>query len=121
MPVAKPVLAKSTKPALAKAAVAAPAAKPTLAVAKATAAPAKPVKAEKVATPAGERASRIAGELEGKKVTLLVAENPKREGTNAAAMWELYKKGMTYAQLREAGVSVADIHWNIKHEFITFA
>lgn len=116
MPVAKPA------PKLAKAAVApapaAPAPKAKLAVAKATPAPVKAPKAE--TEEKGPRVSRIAGELEGKKLVVLVAENPKREGTASHARFALYKNGMTYAEALEAGVKNADIHWDMAHEFISF-
>jgi hypothetical protein len=107
-------VAKSTvKPALKK---------PVLAVAKATPAPAKPVPAAKAA-PAGEkvpRASRIAGELEGKKLTILVPENPKREGSASHARFALYKNGMTYEACLAAGITNGDVHWDLAHEFIAF-
>jgi len=92
--------------------------KPKLAVAKAVTAPAK------VAKPAAEekdpRVSRIAGELEGKKLVILVAANPKREGSASHARFALYKNGMTYESALAAGVTNGDIHWDMAHEFIKF-
>jgi len=52
------------------------------------------------------------------KVSLLVAENPKREGSQAAANFDKYEDGITVEQLQKRGVSLADIRWNIAKEFI---
>lgn len=44
--------------------------------------------------------------------------NPKREGTNAAAMFALYKSGMTVEKALEAGITVADLKHNESKGFI---
>lgn len=131
MPVAKPAVPVATKRtvvplASAKKAAPAPAPAPAkkLAAAKAAPAPAKAVRA--APAPAAEATDGrhtpqrgINLELAGKKVTVLV-ENPKRG--KCREMFDLYKTGMTYEALREAGVTVADIRYNMNHEppFISF-
>lgn len=125
---AVPVATKRTVVPLATAKKAAPAPAPAKAAPKlatAKAAPAPVARAAKAAPAPAEGAVRestrgIAGTLAGKKVKVLV-QNPKRPNTKAYAMFDLYRNGMTYAELRSAGVSVADIDWNIKHEFVAFA
>lgn len=91
--------------------------KPRLAAAKATPAPvaaARAAPAERVPSARG-----IAGLVAGKKVKKLV-ENPKRANSKAFDMWEATVDGMTYPELLAAGVSSADIKYNVEHEFIKF-
>lgn len=64
---------------------------------------------------AGGRRSRVNGDA---KITVLVKENPKREGSGAHERFALYKTGMTVAKALEAGVTAADIAYDSKHEYI---
>jgi hypothetical protein len=51
-------------------------------------------------------------------VHLLVKENPKRKGSQAAKDFNKYKNGMTVEQLLAAGVPIGDIRWNQNKKFI---
>lgn len=51
-------------------------------------------------------------------VTLLVKHNPKRPGSAAHARFAKYKNGATVAQLVKAGVTIADIKWDLAHKFV---
>lgn len=74
---------------------------------------AKKPAAEKAA-PVG-RKSRVDGDA---KITVLVKENPKREGSGAYERFALYKTGMTVAKALEVGVTAADLAYDSKHEYI---
>jgi len=52
------------------------------------------------------------------KITVLVKENPKREGTNGYKHFALYKKGMTVGEFLEAGGTTGDLDWDVRHNFI---
>jgi len=52
------------------------------------------------------------------KIHLISQENPKLVGSKAAADWEKYREGMTVKEAREAGISLADIHYNAQHQFL---
>ena len=54
------------------------------------------------------------------KIILVVEPNPKRADTNAYEMYKLYKVGMTPIDLAGAGVSTADLKYNLAHEYIKF-
>jgi hypothetical protein len=45
--------------------------------------------------------------------------NPKRAGTNAFSMFELYKDGMTVAQYVEAGGGRDWVRWDVSKGYIT--
>jgi hypothetical protein len=45
--------------------------------------------------------------------------NPKRAGTNAFSMFELYKDGMTVAQYVEAGGGRDWVRWDVNKGYIT--
>lgn len=85
---------------------AAPAAKPEP-KAKATKAP-----AEK-----GERRGRTS-RYAGKNITLLVKENPKREGTAAYERFELYSKHKTTDAFLAAGGTSSTLAYDVEHEYI---
>lgn len=44
--------------------------------------------------------------------------NPKRSGSASAQRFALYKNGMTVKSAREAGVTTADIDWDVKRGFV---
>jgi len=56
-----------------------------------------------------------------KKITVLVKDNPKREGTMAFKRFEFYRSGMTVRTALEKGVSGLDLAWDSKHDFIKIA
>lgn len=72
----------------------------------------KPAKAEA----AGGRAPPLADES---KITLLVTENPKREGCAAYERFNAYFTVKTVAQALEAGLTRKDLAWDIAHGHIS--
>lgn len=44
--------------------------------------------------------------------------NPKRPGSQSAAVWENYQDGLTITELQKRGVSLGDVRWNEKKGFI---
>jgi hypothetical protein len=55
------------------------------------------------------------------KVTRVQTPNPKREGTRGWRWYNLYRAGIAVAELLNLGVSMADIRWNLGHDFISLA
>ena len=45
--------------------------------------------------------------------------NPKRKGTKAEAQFAKYRDGMTVAEAYEAGLSTAEISYDVSHDYIT--
>lgn len=78
--------------------------------------PAKPKKAEKKVSK--EKAS---SEPDKRKITLLVKENPKREGTKAAKKWDLYKGCKTVQDYLDAGGALKTISYDQKKNLIKVA
>lgn len=72
----------------------------------------KPAKAEA----AGGRAPPLADES---KITLLVTENPKREGSAAHERFQAYFTVKTVAQALAAGLTRKDLAWDIAHNHIS--
>jgi len=97
--VTKPAKAEAAKPAASKA--------PAKSAAKA------PAKAAKSAPAVKSEDTR--------KITILVKENPKREGTGAFDRFELYKKAKTVAEFISAGGSAADVRYDEKAGYIKAA
>ena len=56
---------------------------------------------------------------QSQKITLLVKDNPKREGTNAFDKFALYKKGMTVAEYVALGGSPGDVRYDVEREYIS--
>jgi hypothetical protein len=79
------------------------------------AAAAKPA-AKKAEAPAGGRAPSLADDS---KITLLVKENPKREGCAAYERFQAYFKVTTVAEALAAGLTRKDLAWDIAHGHIT--
>lgn len=108
---------KAEKPA--KAAPAKKASKPATAASfmlqQLGAAAAKPA-AKKAEAPAGGRAPSLADDS---KITLLVKENPKREGCAAYERFQAYFKVTTVAEALAAGLTRKDLAWDIAHGHIT--
>jgi hypothetical protein len=52
------------------------------------------------------------------KITLLVKENPKKEGTNAFEKWKMYKNGMTVKEYYEKGGKTSTLKWDSERELI---
>ena len=74
--------------------------------------------AAKKAAPAGGRAPTLADDS---KITLLVKENPKREGSAGYERFQagyIDSKAKTVQQALDAGVTLADIAYDVKKEFI---
>lgn len=61
---------------------------------------------------------RVSAQGEDSKITLLVKENPKREGTNGFKAFAKYKTGMTVGDFLKKGGTRADLRWDISHEYI---
>ena len=57
---------------------------------------------------------------EGKKYDAS-ENNPKRKGSKSHAIFSKYRDGMTVAEAAEAGVSGADLTWDVKHGYISIA
>jgi len=55
------------------------------------------------------------------KITLLVKENPKRKGTESCKRYDKYKSGMTVAEALKAGITPADLSYDVKHGNIKIA
>ena len=72
----------------------------------------KPAKKEKK-----ERAARGSAIADG-KITLLVKENPKREGSSAHKRYELYRKHKDIASYLKAGGKRSSLRYDEKHEYI---
>lgn len=79
------------------------------------AAAAKPA-AKKAEAPAGGRAPSLADDS---KITLLVKENPKREGCAAYERFQAYFKVTTVAEALAAGLTRKDLAWDIAHGHIS--
>ena len=89
----------------------------TKAAPKAAAKGAKAKAAPKAATkgaPKGPRPDNAA-----KKITLLVKENPKREGTASHQRFALYKSGMTVGEFCTKGGTMGDVKWDADHGYIS--
>lgn len=56
---------------------------------------------------------------EGAKIKILVDGNPKREGSSSHKRFGMYKQNMLVSTALGAGVKTADIHWDVKHNYIT--
>lgn len=59
------------------------------------------------------------GDIEGKKVKILVDENPKRG--LSAKRFSIYKNGMLATVAIEKGVLRADLRWDVGHKFISLS
>ena len=64
-----------------------------------------------------ERASRGSAIADG-TITLLVKENPKREGSSAHKRYELYRKHKNIAAYLKAGGKRSSLRYDAKHEYI---
>lgn len=76
---------------------------------------AKKTAVKKTTAPGGRRSAYA----EDAKITLLVKENPKREGTAGYKNFAKYKNGMKVADFLKAGGTRADIAWDVKKAFIS--
>jgi len=66
--------------------------------------------------PAGERTPST--KIPTGKIHLLVAKNPRREGTRAHKQFALYKNGMSTAEFLAAGGTGGDLRWDLKRKHI---
>lgn len=76
---------------------------------------------KKAAKPKGEKKERAPKEDDNRKITLLVKENPKREGTAAYEMFNLYKKSKTVKDFLAAGGTTSCLRHDTAKEFIKVA
>lgn len=53
------------------------------------------------------------------QVIKVLVDNPKRAGSKSYERFALYKDGMTVGQAKEAGITLGDIDWDAKHEYIS--
>jgi hypothetical protein len=60
-------------------------------------------------------------QFSGKKITKLVKENPRREGTHGLKSFDLIKTGMTYEAFIAAGGRRQDLAYDIAHKFVKVA
>ena len=74
----------------------------------------KKVAAKKESNGAAGRTSAFAG----KKITKLVKDNPRREGTFGFKSFALIKNGMTYEAYLEAGGRRNDLAWDVEHKYV---
>lgn len=81
----------------------------------------KAAKSSEPRTTADTFAPSSVAEDTSKKIKVLVDENPKREGSESAKRFAFYKNGMTIAAALEKGVTVGDIRWDVKHEYIALS
>lgn len=51
-------------------------------------------------------------------ITILVAANPKKEGTKAYSRYALYEDGMPVQAALEAGVTAEDLRWDVQHKYV---
>lgn len=82
----------------------------------------RPAKAERepgtaTPTPTGAR-SQTKREDDDHVITLLVASNPKKPGTQAHIHFAVYRDGMTVADALAAGLTRGDLKWDVAHAFI---
>jgi hypothetical protein len=77
------------------------------------------VKAGAAAPKKAKAAKKADGAADERKITLLVKDNPKREGTKAHAAFSKYETGMTVAEFLKKGGSLVDLSWDARHKFIT--
>ena len=82
-------------------------------------APKKDKKSEKKAK--GAKKEKAPAEADKRKITLLVKENPKREGTKAHKKWELYKGKKTVQDYLDAGGKLKTITYDEKKKLIKVA
>ncbi len=90
---------------------------------KAAAAPAKaaktPAKTAKGTVAKGAKAPATSGRIDrAAKLTLLVKENPKREGTKAHEAFEIYRKAKTVGDALDAGVPTGYLNFDVKAGFV---
>lgn len=71
---------------------------------------------KKAAPKKAVRATRFA---DAAKVTVKVAENPKRKGTKAHAKFAKYKSGETVKQHLDRGVRRSSLRYDVKHGYIS--
>lgn len=55
------------------------------------------------------------------RIKLLVEDNPKRKGSSAYKMFELYRKGVTVGQYKEKGGKLNNLYWDVDHKFVAVA
>lgn len=74
--------------------------------------------AKKATPPAREKAPRSGKYDEKAKLTVLVKENPKREGSKAYDKFERYFKAKTVGAFFEMGGTSANLDWDVDHGYI---
>jgi len=62
-----------------------------------------------------------AAKVDERKISVIVAENPKRPGSASRARFSLYKTGMTVDAYIAAGGYAADVSWDSAHKFISLS
>lgn len=83
--------------------------------------PAKESRASRAATPKSPKAGNGGAKSrygDADVIKLLVKENPKKKGSAAYALWELYRDGMTCGEYLKAGGIRAAFSWDTSHGFI---
>jgi hypothetical protein len=79
---------------------------------------AKKAAAPKKANGEGGKRGRAPTVDMGLKIKILVDGNPKRQGSSSYKRFAKYENGMTVEEALKKGVKSADIHWDVKHNFI---
>ena len=53
-----------------------------------------------------------------KIIRMIVDKNPKKPGSASALRFDRYRDGATVAACLEAGVTLADVRWDVAHKFV---
>ncbi len=64
---------------------------------------------------------KVAGYPRTAKITIAVTENPKRKGSGAHLRFAKYKNGQSIQSALDAGVTAADVKWDLEKGFIKLA
>lgn len=81
-------------------------------------APAKKAPAKKTKGDAPAKRGRVGAFEESMKITVLVKENPKRQGSAAYDIFELLKKSKTVGDFYAKGGGSHNLRYNVDHEYI---
>lgn len=66
----------------------------------------------------GGKKGRAGSFTEDQKITVLVKDNPKREGSNAHEVFEWLRKSKTVGEFYKKGGMSSNLRWNIDHKYI---
>jgi len=78
-------------------------------------------KAEVASRPSPPPPKPASSTTDTRRIELLVDKCPKREGTSAHKLWQIYKSGMTVQEFLARGGTMAAIRWDLDHKFIALS